>query len=80
MPKYSVRFYSEYCDEYEVEAASAEEAQALAEEYEYVVDMPKPGELERFAGKVERVTKHNFVGTSDTEVNELAADGSYLED
>jgi hypothetical protein len=79
MPKYSVRMYSIYVDEYEVEADSKDEAITLADEYQYVCDLPKPGELERFAGKVEQVTKHEYVDHDDTCVNELDEDENWIE-
>lgn len=79
MPKYSVRMYSSYVDEFEVEAPSAEEAIELADEYRYVMDMAKAGELEKFAGKIEAGPQHQFVDHYDTYVNELDANGNWIE-
>lgn len=79
MPRYSVRLYSSYVDEYEVEAQDADEALALAEEYQYVVDMPEPGELEKLAAKVEQVTKHAYVDSEDPCISALDADGNWLD-
>jgi alkanesulfonate monooxygenase SsuD/methylene tetrahydromethanopterin reductase-like flavin-dependent oxidoreductase (luciferase family) len=80
MPKYSVRFYSEYCDEYHVEAETPEEAMDLAAEYECHAHSRTADEaLTQFAGKVEVVERHAYVGSSDTCISELDADGSWLD-
>jgi len=71
--------YSSYVDEFEVEAPSAEEAIELADEYRYAMDLPKEGELEKFAGKVEPGEQHKFVDHDDTYVNELDADGNWID-
>lgn len=79
MPRYSVRIYSSYMDEYEVEAASPEAAADLADEYQDIVDMPKPGEREQYTGKVKQVAKHEYVDHDDTFINELDADGNWID-
>jgi hypothetical protein len=80
MPRYSVRRYSTYRDEFEVEATSAEEAIRLAEAYDYAVEVTHfPGGLDAFAGKVTQLAKHEYVDHDNTCVNELDADGNWIE-
>ena len=78
MPKYSVRFYSSYVDEYEVEAEDEQEAIDLADEYGQALDFPNnTEELAKFAGKVEVCARHEYVDHDDTCVSELDADGNW---
>lgn len=79
MPKYSVRMYWSYVDEYEVEAESPEEAVTLAQAYDCAKDFPKPVELAALARKVEHVTQHEYVDHDDTMVNELDEAGNWID-
>ena len=83
MPRYSVRMYSSYVDEYEVEAASQEEAIELADAWQYCADFPQhesnKAEYERLSASVEQITKHEYVDHDDTMVSELDKDGNWLD-
>ena len=67
MPKYSVRFYTEYVDEYEVEAETLLDAKDLADAYteDTVV--------------IQQVTKHEYVDFSGTCGCEIDEDGCHGE-
>lgn len=81
MPKYSVRLFKTYTDEFEIEAASEFEAIALAEKYEYMVELPEETAeiFEAEDGKVQRLLTHEYHDSDHPCVNELDADGNYLE-
>jgi len=83
MPRYSVRLYSTYVDEYEVEATSAEEAVELADAYQDQADTPSCMRNEAayaaLAAKVEQCAKHEYVDSEHPCVNELDADGNWIE-
>jgi hypothetical protein len=70
MATFRVRMYYEYCDEFEVDATTPEEALKLAEALAYVIDLPNPGELEPFAGTCARVARMEYVGHTDTMVED----------
>jgi hypothetical protein len=54
MPRYRISMYSTYRDEYDVEAASAEEALARADAAVFEGDRPPPHAGVRFTGAVAR--------------------------
>jgi hypothetical protein len=78
MPTYRVNLYNVYLDAFDVDAPSAAEAQQLAHDYEYVMDMPRTGELDTFAGKVAHVTTHAFQYEEDPEVFALTPEGTRI--
>jgi hypothetical protein len=79
MPKYVVRMFNVYLDEYEVEAPTPDEAKDLAYAYDYAKDCPFPNEVEKYAGRVEHVTKHVYQYEEDPEVWRVAAGGAYVD-
>ena len=81
MPKYSVRFYSEYCDEYEVEAPDAKAAVRLAEEAEvHASTHGDPALPARFGQTVVLIERHVYVDASDTCISKLDEDGNWLDE
>ena len=67
MPRYSVRFYTEYVDEYEVEAEDLLAAKALADAYTGDTDL------------IQQITKHAYVDFTGTCGCEIDEDGFYGE-
>jgi hypothetical protein len=68
MPKFSVRFYHSYVDDFEVEAETPQQAIELADAWK--VNTPQ----------VKKVTDHEFVGVEDTRVDEIDPEtGQYVE-
>lgn len=81
MPKYSVRLYSTWMDEFEVEAPTALDAIHLAQKHAYIVQLPEdafaPYEAEH--GKVRRLIAHEYADSQHPQANELDADGNWLD-
>lgn len=78
MPRYSVRAYFIYVDEYEVEAAEPEEARDLVEQWNA---QPQEKTLRDpiLDSRVTRTAENKFINHEETCVNELDADGCWIE-
>jgi hypothetical protein len=78
MPRYRVELYNVYQEAFEVEAPTASQAKQLAYDYEYVMGMPRAGELEAFAGKVAHVTRNAYQYEEDPEVFAITSEGELI--
>lgn len=78
MPKYRVELFNVYMEAFEIDAPTAAQAKQLAYDYEYVMGMPRAGELEAFAGTVEHVTRNEYQYEEDPEVFAITDEGELV--
>jgi hypothetical protein len=74
--RYSVRVYSLFVDEYEVEAASEDDARVMAESWEYQKDTPG-GIDPALDATVEKISTNEYVDHDRTCVTQLDDDGTW---
>ena len=75
MPKFSVRLYDEYCTEFLVEAANAQEAQDVVDQHETLgEDAPK------VEPRITHVFPREYVGSGDTMVWRLDENGEQVDE